>query len=261
MTGRRSQEPLDAKPHPSLEQTRPLFEQAGSDASARDELIAMYRPLADGLARRYLGFGEPLDDLVQVASIGLLNAISRFDPDRGVSFVAFATPTILGELKRHFRDKGWAVRVPRRLQEHALEVRRVMGELSQELGRSPTVDEIATATGMSDDDVLEASDAMLAYVTTSLDAPFAEDMTLGETLPVDDERALDAAEAWADLADHVSRLPDRERRILALRFFRGLTQTEIAEEVGVSQMHVSRLLARALATLRHDLTGPAHGEV
>ena len=260
MTGGRSRKPLDAEPRRPQE-TQRLFEQAGSDASARDELIGMYRPLADGLARRYLGFGEPLDDLVQVASIGLLNAFNRFDPGRGVSFVAFATPTIVGELKRHFRDKGWAVRVPRRLQEHALQVRRAMGDLSQEIGRSPTVDEIAAVTGMSADDVLEASDAMLAYVTTSLDAPFAEDMTLGETLPTDDDSGVEAAEAWADLADHVARLPDRERRILALRFFRGLTQTEIAEEVGVSQMHVSRLLARALATLRHDLSGPAGNEV
>lgn len=254
MSERRSQEPPDGGPTAS-EETRWLFERAGTDRSARDALVARHRPLAASLARRYLGFGEPLDDFVQVASIGLLKAINRFDHSRGVSFVAFATPTIVGELKRHFRDRGWAVRVPRRLQEHALQVRRTMGELSQELGRSPTVEEIATATGMSSDDVLEASDAMLAYVTTSLDAPLAENMTLGETLPANEDHDLEAAEAWADLAVHIDRLPDRERRILVLRFFRGLTQTEIAEEVGVSQMHVSRLLARALQTLRRTLVG------
>lgn len=236
----------------SPDEVEQLWSQAPHDESARAQLVELHRPLAESLARRYQGYGEPLDDLVQVASIGLINAINRFDPERGVNFPAFATPTIVGELKRHFRDRGWAVRVPRRLQENTLKVRKAITALSQDLGRSPTVAELAADTQLTEDEVLEASDAMLAYSTTSLDAPVAEEMTLGETLRADDED-LDNAEAWADLAPHVAALPERQRRILALRFFRGLTQTEIAREVGVSQMHVSRLLSRALDSLRDSM--------
>jgi RNA polymerase sigma-B factor len=236
-------------------ETRRLFDALGSDPRARTRLVEIHRPLAETLARRYQGYGESLDDLVQVASIGLLNAIDRFDPTRGISFAAFATPTIVGELKRHFRDRGWSVRVPRRLQENTLKIRRTMPDLAQTLGRSPTVAELAEASAMSEDDVLEASEALLAYSATSLDMPLGDEVTLGETL-ADSGGDLEIAEEWADLAPHIARLPDRERTILALRFFRGLTQTEIAEEIGLSQMHVSRLLGRALGTLRVALTQP-----
>jgi RNA polymerase sigma-B factor len=244
-------DPIDIglDPGSTRDETRHLFELASSDPDARARLVEIHRPLAESLARRYNGYGESLDDLVQVASIGLLNAIDRFDPSRGITFAAFATPTIVGELKRHFRDRGWAVRVPRRLQENTLTLRRTMGDLAQSLGRSPTVSELATASSLSEDDVLEASDALLAYSTTSLDAPLGDEVTLGDTL-ADTGGDIEVAEEWADLAPHIAELPDRERTILALRFFRGLTQTEIADEVGLSQMHVSRLLSRALDTLR-----------
>ncbi len=236
-------------------EVRRLFDAVGTDPRARARLVVIHKPLAETLARRYQGYGESLDDLVQVASIGLLNAVDRFDSGRGISFSAFATPTIVGELKRHFRDRGWSVRVPRRLQENTLKIRRTMPELAQTLGRSPTVSELAEASAMSDDEVLEASEALLAYSTTSLDMPLGDEVTLGETL-ADSGGDIEIAEEWADLAPHIARLPDRERTILALRFFRGLTQTEIADEVGLSQMHVSRLLGRALGTLRTALTRP-----
>ena len=257
MSGADPREPIDLglDEGDAATEARRLFEAMGSDPQARVRLVEMYRPLAEGLARRYQGYGEALEDLVQVASIGLLNAIDRFDLARGISFAAFATPTIVGELKRHFRDRGWSVRVPRRLQENTLKVRQTMPELAQSLGRSPTVAELAESSGLSEDDVLEASEALLAYSTTSLDTPLGDEVTLGETLAAAGGD-IEIAEEWADLAPHIARLPDRERTILALRFFRGLTQTEIAEEVGLSQMHVSRLLGRALGTLRTALTQP-----
>lgn len=249
-----SHEPIDLglDPKSSADEVKELFERVGSDPGARTRLVEIHRPLADSLARRYQGYGESLDDLVQVASIGLLNAIDRFDPRRGITFSAFATPTIVGELKRHFRDRGWSVRVPRRLQENTLSLRQAMSDLSQSLARSPTVAELAEATGMSEDEVIEAGDALLAYSTTSLDAPMGEDVTLGETI-ADNSQDIEIAEGWADLGPRVAELPHRERTILGLRFFRGLTQTEIAAEVGLSQMHVSRLLSRALETLRRAL--------
>jgi RNA polymerase sigma-B factor len=253
MSEPRSPEPLDLDVDASV-----LFARAKDDPQARERLVELYRPLAEGLSRRYQGYGEAIDDLVQVASIGLLNAIDRFDPARGVSFAAFATPTIVGELKRHFRDRGWAVRVPRRLQENTLKFRRTLGDLTQALGRSPTVAELAAETGLTQEEVLEAGDALLAYSATSIDAPVGEELTLADSLP-SAENDLEVAEDWADLAPHVARLPERERRILVLRFFRGLTQTEIAEAVGVSQMHVSRLLGRALDALREGLTAEGHG--
>ena len=225
------------------------------DAEARDELAALYQPLAEYLARRFYGRGEPLEDLVQVANVGLIKAIDRFDPGRGVKFSTYATATVVGELKRHFRDKGWALRVPRRLQEAGMSVGRAVTDLSQELGRSPTIKEIAGRTGLTQEDVLEAMETAQAYTAASLDAPTDDEgATEGERLG-EEEEAFDLLEGWTTVAPVIRELPRRERTILYLRFFRGLTQTQIAEELGISQMHVSRLLSRTLEELRRAV-GP-----
>lgn len=239
------------------EHGRQLFGRVKDDPEARDELVEMYRPLAEYLARRFRGRGEALEDLTQVALIGLLKAIDRFDLSREVKFSTYATATIVGEIKRHFRDKGWAVRVPRRLQETGLRVSRTITELAQDLGRSPTVAEIAERTGFTEEEVLEGMETAHAYSTTSLDAPIDEEgTTAGDRIGQEDE-TLELLEAWNSVAPAIRELPARERRILYLRFFRGMTQTQIADEIGISQMHVSRLLARTLESLRGSL---AEGE-
>ena len=184
--------------------------------------------------------------------IGLLNAIDRFDPDREVQFTTYAAVTIVGELKRHFRDKGWSVRVPRRLGEIGLRVNRALGELWQELGRSPTVAELAARIEVSEDQVLEAMEAMQAYSASSLDAPIGEDGLTHADLLADEDEPLERLEGWETVAPMIRRLPARERRILYLRFFLGRTQSEIAKELGISQMHVSRLLAQTLTALRRE---------
>ncbi|HEX2192376.1 MAG TPA: RNA polymerase sigma factor SigF [Acidimicrobiales bacterium] len=221
------------------------------DPGLREELVTAHIGLAEYLARRFTNRGEPLDDLVQVASLGLLKAVDRFDPERGLEFSTYATPTIVGELKRHFRDKGWAVRVPRRVQELHLRLGSVVSVLSQELGRSPTIGEIAQAASVSEEDVLEAIEAGHAYRFTSLDAPSGSDDegTLATQLGEDDQALIDSEHRVA-LSPLIARFPPRERTILHLRFFEGLTQSEIAGRLGISQMHVSRLLARSLAQLR-----------
>ena len=218
----------------------------------RDELIEAHLGLAEYLARRFSNRGEPLDDLTQVASVGLLKAVDRFDPERGVEFSTYATHTIVGELKRHFRDKGWAVRAPRRMQELYLRLGRIVSTLSQELGRSPTIPELATEAQVSEEEVLEALEAGQAYRFASLDAPSpGEDDgdTLSAQLGEEDSGMLDAEHRVA-LSPLLAQLPMREQVILHLRFFEGLTQSGIAERLGISQMHVSRLLARSLAQLR-----------
>jgi RNA polymerase sigma-B factor len=222
------------------------------DPALRDELIEAHLGLAEYLARRFANRGEPLDDLVQVASLGLVKAVERFDPGRGLEFTTFATPTIVGELKRHFRDKGWAVRVPRRVQELHLRVTRVIDDLALELGRSPTVQEISQRAGTTEDEVIEAIDAGSAYRSASLDAGRSDDDEspgllgqLGETDP-----ELARAERRAALGPLISELPEREQVMLYLRFYEGLTQSEIAKRLGISQMHVSRLLSRSLQQLR-----------
>ncbi|MGH2651344.1 MAG: RNA polymerase sigma factor SigF [Actinomycetota bacterium] len=237
------------------ERSDELFAQLGKDPNARDELVIMHQPLAEYLARRFSGRGEPLEDLVQVAMVALIKAIDRFDPGREVKFSTYATATIVGELKRHFRDKGWALRVPRRLQETGLRVSKVVSELSQELGRSPTVKEIAERTGLSSEEVVEGMDTVHAYSTTSLDAPIDEEGTSSAQQIGAEDETLEVLEGWASVAPVLRRLPARERRILYLRFFRGLSQTRIAEELGISQMHVSRLLSRTLRQLREKVTG------
>lgn len=227
--------------------------------SLRNELVEAHLGLAEYLARRFSNRGEPVDDLVQVASVGLLKAVDRFEPERGVEFSTYATHTIVGELKRHFRDKGWAVRAPRRMQELYLRLSKVIGTLSQELGRSPTIDELAVETEVSNEEVLEALEAGRAYRFASLDAPAPGPGdeggdTVGSRFGNDDPALLDA-ERRASLSPLISQLPPREQTILHLRFFEGLTQSEIAARLNISQMHVSRLLARSLTQLRttaHD---------
>lgn len=224
------------------------------EPTLRQQLVEAHLGLAEYLARRFANRGEMLDDLVQVASIGLVKAVDRFDPERAVEFSTYATHTIVGELKRHFRDKGWAVRAPRRLQELYLRLGQVVATLSQELGRSPTIAELAAGVQASEEEVLEALEAGQAYRFTSLDAPApGPDDEGSATLAAqlgEDDAAMASAEDRAALSPLLARLPAREQRILYLRFFQGLTQSEIAGQLGISQMHVSRLLARSLAQLR-----------
>jgi RNA polymerase sigma-B factor len=228
------------------------------DSSLRDELVAAHLGLAEYLARRFANRGEPLDDLVQVASLGLIKAVDRFDPERGVEFSTYATHTIVGELKRHFRDKGWAIRAPRRMQELYLQLGKVVGTLSQELGHSPTIAELAAEVEVSEEEVLEALEAGQAYRSASLDAPVGneEGETLGAHLGEEDLSLADV-ESRATLSPLLAQLPPRERLILHLRFFEGLTQSEIATRLNISQMHVSRLLARSVSELRNAAEAPA----
>ncbi|HSV37341.1 MAG TPA: RNA polymerase sigma factor SigF [Nocardioidaceae bacterium] len=241
--------------------TAQYFKQLAGDAPVdqhddpRENLVRLHLPLVEHLARRFSGRGEPYDDLVQVGTIGLIKAIDRFETDRGVEFSTYATPTIVGEIKRHFRDRGWAIRVPRRLQELRLGISKATSDLSQELGRSPTVSELAERIGVSDEEVLEGIESSNAYSTLSLDAPEgAEDRASSviETLGDYDE-ALATVEDRESIRPLLELLDERSRRILGLRFFQGMTQSQIAAEVGISQMHVSRLLSRALETLREKL--------
>jgi len=226
------------------------------DAALREQLVGAHLGLAEYLARRFANRGEALDDLVQVASLGLIKAVDRFDPGRGVEFSTYATHTIVGELKRHFRDKGWAVRAPRRMQELYLRLGKVVASLGQELGRSPTIGELAAEVKVSEEEVLEALEAGQAYRSTSLDAPSDEGEPLATRIGEEDP-SLENAESRATLSPLLAQLPERERLILGLRFFDGLTQSEIASRLGISQMHVSRLLARSVAQLRSAAETPA----
>jgi RNA polymerase sigma-B factor len=223
-------------------------------AELRNHLVRMHLPLVEHLARRFRNRGEPLDDLTQVATIGLIKSVDRFDPDRGVEFSTYATPTVVGEIKRHFRDKGWAVRVPRRLQELRLSLTTATAELSQRHGRSPTVHELAEHLGISEEEVLEGLESANAYSTLSLDVPDTDDESpaVADTLGAEDD-ALEGVEYRESLKPLLEELPPREKKILLLRFFGNMTQSQIAQEVGISQMHVSRLLARTLAQLRDRL--------
>ena len=224
---------------------------ADGDLSAREELIEEFMPLARRLAGRYRHTGESRDDLDQVAYVGLLKAIDRYDPGLG-PFVRYAVPNVLGELKRHFRDKGWTLRVSRSLQERSLKVGETIDLLSGQLGRSPSPRDVAEHTGLSLEEVLEAMDASSAYAPITLDAPNPGDpeagRTLGDTLGSEDGR-FELVELGEAIAPTLRALPDREREILRLRFVEDLTQSEIADRMGVSQMHVSRLLRRSLDRL------------
>jgi RNA polymerase sigma-B factor len=235
-------------------ETRALFERFGRDEpGARDELIERFLPLARQLARRYQRANEPFDDLLQVASVGLVKAVDRFDPGRGVAFSSYAVPTILGELKRYFRDSGWAVHVPRGVQERVLKVDSVVAKLSGRLGHSPSVAEIAEEMDCTVEDVLEAMDAAQAYDAVSLDAGRGGDdedgETHGESLGVEEER-YDIIEYGATIDRTLKALPERDRLVLKHRFVDDMTQSEIAAIIGVSQMQVSRIIRRALARLQ-----------
>jgi RNA polymerase sigma-B factor len=242
---------------PSRDELRAKFEDFSRTRNrrARNELIEAHQPLARHLARRYANRGEPLDDLVQVAFLGLLKAVERFDPERGLEFSTFATATVDGELKRHFRDKTWSVRVPRRSQELHLRLAPTIAELTQRLGRAPRIPEIAHELSIGEEELLEAMEVGGAYRSASLDTAGSdgrETTSLAERLGSLDAN-FDLVEHRAVIERALEALPERERTILQLRFFDELTQTEIAEQVGVSQMHVSRLLARSLANLRQQL--------
>jgi RNA polymerase sigma-B factor len=223
------------------------------DLAAREELVTRLLPLARQLAGRYRHAGEPHDDLVQVACVGLLKAVDRYEPERGSAFTKYAVPTMLGELKRHFRDKGWAVHVPRATQEMSLKVSDALGKLPAKLGRAPRPRDVAEAIGAPVEEVLLAMEAATAYEATSLDAPRGasdddDDWSYGASLP-SEERGYELVEISEVLRGTITALPDRERLILRLRFQEDLTQAEIAERVGISQMHVSRLLRRSLDRL------------
>jgi RNA polymerase sigma-B factor len=233
---------------------------AGPDRDrVRGRLIELYIPLAEYLARRFRNRGEQLDDLIQVANLGLIKSVDGFDAGRGAAFTSYAIPMIVGELKRHFRDKGWDVRVPRRLQELRLEITKVSSELAQDLGRSPTVADLAKRLSVSEEDIIEGLDCGQAYRAMSLDAPVGgEGGDTGQNglvdLLGDVDHDLENIENREALRPLIARLPMREQKIIAMRFFGNMTQSQIAAELGISQMHVSRLLAQALRALRDALT-------
>ena len=228
------------------------------DASARDELVVNLMPLVRSLAGRYAGRGEQLEDLVQVGAIGLIKAIDRFDPSRGVELTTYAVPTIVGEIRRHFRDKAWAVHVPRRLKELNVRLSRLLDQLTTDLGRSPTIAELAAAAGVEEEDVVDALESSQAYTARPLSTPVdgEGDDNLLDTLG-NVERGYEDVDDSSLVEAGLAALDERERRIVELRFFQGLTQSQIAAEIGISQMHVSRLLRRALETMRGTLEEPA----
>ncbi|MCH1866615.1 RNA polymerase sigma factor SigF [Nocardioides sp. CFH 31398] len=223
--------------------------------ASREALVELHLPLVEHCARRFRNRGEPFEDLVQVGTIGLIKSVDRFDTGRGVEFSTYATPTIIGEIKRYFRDKGWAVRVPRRLQELRMQITSATAELTQSLGRSPTASELAGRLGCSVEEVVEGLESANAYATLSLDASDSSEdgaATMLDSLGVEDA-ALEHVEVRESLKPLLDDLAPREKKILLLRFFKNMTQTQIAAEIGVSQMHVSRLLNRTLTQLRESL--------
>ncbi len=265
---------MDARPVPGAAETpltgvevtrrrsAALFDQLRDpDASdpdrdaARDALVGLHLPLVEHCARRFRNRGEPFEDLVQVGTIGLIKSIDRFDAERGVEFSTYATPTIIGEVKRYFRDKGWAIRVPRRLQELRMQISAASAELTQDLGRSPTPRELAERIGCSVEEIVEGMESSNAYATLSLDA--SDDSDAGPSSMLDaigvDDQGLEHVEIRESIKPLLDRLDAREKKILLLRFFKNMTQSQIAQEIGVSQMHVSRLLNRTLEQLRASL--------
>ena len=235
-----------------FEQLAALEAGTSEHEALRAALIERHLPLVTFMARKFADRGEPLDDLIQVGTIGLIKAIDRFEISKGFEFSTFATPTIVGEIKRHFRDKTWAVRVPRRLQELGASVTKATTELTQKLDRSPTPKEIAKHLGITVDDVAEALESNAAYSTVSLDVTSETSTSIGETFGALDE-ALEGVEYRESLKPVLSQLDDREKRILQMRFFDNLSQSQIATELGISQMHVSRILNKVLTHLREGL--------
>ncbi len=229
-----------------------------SRPALRDQAIEAWMPMARHLANRYAGRGEPADDLFQVAAIGLIKSVDRYETDRGVEFAGFAIPTIIGEIKRHFRDRTWSIRVPRRLQELRLAITGANNTLTHSLGRPPTVADIAAYLKVSEEEVLEGLEGARAYNASSLSTPVSADgnTELGDTLGGEDHE-FELAETRILLSPAMAALDEREQRIVTLRFYGNLTQSQIAEQVGVSQMHVSRLLTKALAKMRKNLNAPA----
>jgi RNA polymerase sigma-B factor len=225
------------------------------DLQAREELIERYMSLVRSLARRYSYRGEQLDDLVQIGAIGLIKAIDRFNLDRGVELTTYATPNIIGEIKRHFRDKGWSVRVPRGLQELNVQISKLIEQLTVQLGRSPTIPELAEAAGVEEEAVLEALESGRAYSSVSLSTGASDEE--GELDPLEslgsEDHEFEISEDRAVLAPGFKVLDARERKILHLRFFSGLTQSQIADQIGISQMHVSRLIRRSLEKIRQEI--------
>jgi RNA polymerase sigma-B factor len=235
--------------------------QQRGDESAREALVARFMPLTRSLTRRYGRSSEPFEDLLQVASLGLLKAIDRYDAERGHPFQSFAVPTILGEMRRYFRDSGWAIHVPRGAQERALKVRDAQERISNESGRAPSVNQLAQYLELDTEDVIDALQAIRAYETVSLDAPRGggeeeSAVSYGDSIGKEDER-YELVELDATVASALGHLPERDRLVLHLRFVEDLTQTEIAEQVGISQMQVSRLLRRSLEQLRSLTDAPA----
>lgn len=233
------------------------------DEKARDSLVERYMPLVRSLAARYAGRGEPQEDLVQVGSIGLLLAIERFDTERQVQFTTYAVPTIVGEIQRHFRDRAWALHVPRRMKELSARLTRTIESETAQRGRAPTIAELAEATGAEEEEVVEALQTSEAYSTRSLSQPLGragDDETMQDVLGSEDE-GFDEVEDSALVEAGLRALDERERRIVELRFFDGLTQSEIAAQIGISQMHVSRLLRRALQVMRGRLEDSIQGNV
>jgi RNA polymerase sigma-B factor len=262
VTGFRA-EPAQPTSSNEYEHLTPLFDELASldekdprRAELREELVTGHLPLAEHIAQRFSGRGVAREDLIQVATVGLINAVDRFDPGRGSDFLSYAVPTVMGEVRRHFRDTGWLVRVPRRLKELHLSISSANTELAQRLSRAPTPSEIATHLGITQDEVYEGLEAGNAYHSMSLDEVLAgdtENLALGDTLGEEDA-ALEGVENHEALLPLIRDLPERERKILGLRFVHNMTQTQIADRIGVSQMHVSRLLARTLERLREGLT-------
>lgn len=253
--GRRTGSDDYAHLHPLLEEFAGLAPTAPRKEYLREELVTGYLPLAEHVAQRFSGRGVAKEDLVQVARLGLVNAVDRFDPAKGGEFLAFAVPTVMGEVRRYFRDAGWVLRVPRRLKDLHISISNASSTLSQRLGRAPTPSEIAEHVGLSRDEVYEGLEAGHAYHSMSLDEVISgdtDDLELGDTLGEQDT-AFEGVENHETLQPLVQRLPERERKILVLRFTHNLTQTQIAERVGISQMHVSRLLSRTLQQLREGL--------
>ena len=229
------------------------------DRNARDQVLVELMPLVRSLAARYAGRGEPLDDLVQVGSVGLIKAVDRFDVSRGVEFTSYGVPTIVGEIRRYFRDKSWAMHVPRRIKELSVRLSRVLDDLTTTLGRSPTIAELADAAAVDEEDVIDALDAAHAFSTRSLDAVHGGGEQLADYLAGPDPGYEGVDDRWL-LSAGLDALDARERRIVELRFFEELTQSQIAAELGISQMHVSRLLRNALEVMRGSIEARGGGQ-